>query len=398
MTKSFNSLLLAGVALLANALPGSALAQDGEPIRIGVAFPQTGAGASQGSDTAIGIEMAIDEINANGGLLGRQVEMFWRDSKGTPADATIAARDLITLDNVDFFLGGYNSGETLAMSEVALQEEVIYIAPVGKTIQLTDNYHPYQFRIAANTNTEGGSAALILEELGAQKICTILFDYAYGHDLLKGFEKALESVGSDAEIVTQVWPALGTSDYTPYIGEVLNSDCDGVFSGIWSGEFLAFAKQASSFGLFDMGKHWAAAGEVGSQDIMEQLGADMPNGIWTNSYEVWYYPDTPEHNAYLEKVRELTGSEHPNPWPSVGYIGMQALAAGIEAAGSTETDAVIAGLEGLSFDSLVGPLTIGGEGDHQANRGQYWGVTAESEHPFKVLDQVRYVPADDIMH
>src|SRR5690606_4705950 len=203
-----------------------------------------------GSDTALGQQMAIDEINANGGLLGRPVEMIWRDSKGTPADATIAVRDLITLDNVEFFLGGYNSGETLAMSEVALQEKVLYVAPVGKTIQLTENYHPYQFRLAANTNTEGGSAALILEELGAQKICTILFDYSYGHDLLKGFEKALEAVGSDAEIVTQVWPALGVADYTPYIGEVLNSDCDGVFSGIWSGEFLAFAKQAASFGLF----------------------------------------------------------------------------------------------------------------------------------------------------
>lgn len=397
MTKrNYVTIVCSAIVLMTAA--GLAHAQDADPIRIGAAYPQTGAGASQGSGVALGQQMAIDEINANGGLLGRQVEMIWRDSKGTPADATIAARDLITLDNVDFFLGGYNSGETLAMSEVALQEKVIYVAPVGKTIQLTDNYHPYQFRIAANTNTEGGSAALILEELGAKKICTILFDYAYGHDLLKGFEKALETAGSDAEIVTQVWPALGVSDYTPYIGEVLNSDCDGVFSGIWSGEFLAFAKQASSFGLFDMGKHWAAAGEVGSQDIMEQLGTDMPNGIWTNSYEVWYYPDTAEHNAYLAKVRELTGAEHPNPWPSVGYIAMQALAAGIEAAGSTETDAVIAAMEGLSFESLVGPLTIGGEGDHQANRGQYWGVTADSENAFKVLDQVRYIEADDIMH
>jgi branched-chain amino acid transport system substrate-binding protein len=390
--------LLSGTALLFGAIAIGGNAQEGEPIRIGAAYPQTGAGASQGSLTALGHQMAIDEINENGGLLGRPVEMVWRDSKGTPADATIAARDLITLDNVDFFVGGYNSGETLAMSEVALQEQTIYIASVGKTIQLTENYHPYQFRTAANTNTEGGSAAIILDELGAQRVCTLLFDYAYGHDLLIGFEKALETIGSDIEIVAQAWPALGVSDYTPYIGELLNSDCDSVFSGIWSGEFLAFAKQADSFGLFDMKTHWAAAGEVGSQDIMEELGADMPNGIWTNSYEVWYYPNTPEHNAYLEKVRALTGTEHPNPWPSVGYIGVQALAAGIEAAGTTDTDAVIAAMEGLTFDSLVGPLTIGGDGDHQANRGQYWGVTAESEHPYKVLDQVRYVPADDIMH
>src|SRR5690606_30557311 len=186
-----NLMILAGGMFALMATTGLSVAQQGEPIRIGAAWPQTGAGASQGSDTALGQQMAIDEINANGGLLGRPVEMIWRDSKGTPADATIAVRDLITLDNVEFFLGGYNSGETLAMSEVALQEKVLYVAPVGKTIQLTENYHPYQFRIAANTNTEGGSAAIILDELGAQKICTILFDYSYGHDLLKGFEKAL---------------------------------------------------------------------------------------------------------------------------------------------------------------------------------------------------------------
>lgn len=374
------------------------LAQEGEPIIIGAAYPQTGAGAAQGELTVLGHQMAIDEINANGGLLGRPVEMVWRDSKGTPEDATIAARDLITLDGADFFVGGYNSGETLAMSEVALQEQVLYIASVGKTIQLsTENYHEYQFRTAANTNTEGGSAAAILEELGAERVCTLLFDYSYGRDLLVGFEAALETMGSDMEVVASSWPALGVGDYTPYIGELLNADCDAVFSGIWSSEFLPFAKQAASFGLFDQIEHWAAAGEVGSQEILEQLGDDIPNGIWTNAYEVWYYPDTPEHTAYLEEVRERTGEEFPPPWPSVGYIGVQALAAGIEAAGTTEVQAVIAAMEGLSFDSLVGPLTFMGSNNHEANRGQYWGVTADSEHGFKVLDQVRYVPADDLM-
>lgn len=346
----------------------------------------------------MGHQMAIDEINASGGLLGRPVELVLRDSKGTPADSTIAARDLITLDNVDFFIGGVNSGEALAMSEVSLQEKTIYLSAGGKTIQLTEKYHPYQFRIAANTNTEGGSAAFILDELGAERVCTILFDYAYGRDLLKGFEKALKTAGSEIQIVTQVWPALGVTDYTPYIGELVNSDCDAVFSGIWGGEFIAFSKQAESFGLFEAKKHWAAAGEIGAQEILGQLGTDMPLGIWTNTYEMWYYPDTAEHNAYLEKARALAGTEHPSPWISVGYIPVQALAAGIRAANSVETDAVIKAMEGLKFDSLVGPLTIGGEGDHQANRGQYWGVSAESDLGFRVLDQVRYVAADDIMH
>ena len=89
-----------------------------------------------------------------------------------------------------------------------------------------DNFHKYMFRAAANTNTEGGSAAIIMNELGVKRICTMLLDYSYGHDLMKGFKKHLERLDPEAEIVTEVWPALNVSDYTPYITEVMNSDSD----------------------------------------------------------------------------------------------------------------------------------------------------------------------------
>ena len=389
---------LLGMTAIALVMASGVQAQDDEPIRIGAAYPLTGPAVTNGVLAALGHDMIIDKINAEGGILGRRVESFTRDSKGTPADATAAARDLITLDNVDFIVGGFTSGEGLAISEVALQEEVIYIAAIPKTIQMSeDNFHKYMFRAAANTNTEGGSAAIIMNELGVKRICTMLLDYSYGHDLMKGFKKHLERLDPEAEIVTEVWPALNVSDYTPYITEVMNSDCTGVFSGIWGGLFIPFAKQANSFGLFDQKEHFVAAGEAGSQEIIEELGDDMPTGIWTNSYEVWYFPDTEAHNEYVEELRTRLDNPYPPSWPITGYMAVQALAAGIEAAGTTDTEAVIAALEGLTYESAIGPQTIRAS-DHQANRGQFWGQVAESdEYDFKILDPVRYIEADDIM-
>ena len=375
-----------------------AAAQEGEPIRIGAAYPLSGPAAFIGELAALGHQIMVDNVNAQGGILGRPVESSIRDSQGSPSGATQAARDLITLDNVDFLIGGITSAEGLAISEVALQNEIIYIAAVPKTVQMTeDNFHRYVFRTAANTNTEGGSAAILLHELGAERICTILFDYAYGHDLLKGFEAAMERLGSEAEIVAQTWPALNVADYTPYITSVMNAGCDGVFSGVWGGLFVPFAKQADSFGMFDMVEHFVGAGEIASQEIIEELGDDMPLGIWGNSYELWYYPDTEEHRAYVDELRDRLGMEFPPSWPITGYMGMQALVAGIEAAGSTDTDAVIEALQGLTYDSPIGPQTIRAS-DHQANRGQFWGqVSDHPDYDFRILDPVRYIPADDIM-
>lgn len=388
------SLLAAMVFSMLMAMPAGA--QD-EPIRVGVIYPLTGPGTVFGSPALLGHEMAVDMINEKGGILGRKVVTSVRDSKLNPAEATAMTRDLIAGDRVQFILGGVSSAEGLAISEVANQEQTIYVATVPKTVQMSEErFHRYMFRAAANTNTEGKSAAIIMDELGVDRICTILLDYSYGHDLGKAFEEHIKKLRPNAEIVAQVWPQLGATDYTAHITEIMQAGCDGVFSGIWGGPFPAFAKQAKPFGFFDRFK-FVSAGEVASVEVAKEMGADMPSGIWSNSYEVFYYPETEEHLEYVEALRKRTGEEHPPSWPITGYIGMLFLAAAIEKAGTTDTDAVIEALEGLTIETPIGPQTIR-KSDHQANRGQFWGEVKEVEqYPFKIMDPVRYIPADDIM-
>lgn len=388
----------AALALLA-AAPNSVRADDDE-IRIGVLYATSGVCLIFGELALKGHQMLVDKINAEGGLLGKKIVTYHRDSKCNPAEATAAARDLIAKDGVDYLVGGISSSEGQAISEVAKQEGVIYVAAIPKTTEMTkpEHFHKHMFRAAANTNTEGKAAAVMADRIGMDKVCTILLDYSYGYSLDEAFREHLAKIRPEAEIVEQVWPKFGTTDYTAYITKVMNAGCDGVFSNIWGGIFPAFAKQAGPFGFFNQVK-FVSAGEVGAPVVAEKMGADMPSGIWTNSYELFYYPDTPEHNAYVDQLREALGTEFTPSWPSTGYIATQWLVEGIKEANATDAEAVIAALEGLTIDTPIGKQTMRAS-DHQANRGQFWGKMGESNienYPYKILTEVEYIPADGLM-
>jgi len=378
---------------------GAVSAQD--EIRVGVLYPVTGFGQIFGQPALLGHNIMADKINAQGGLLGRNLVTVHRDSKLNPSEATSAARDLIAKDDVQFLVGGVSSSVGQAISEVAKQEKVIYIAAIPKTTKMTDeeHFHKYVFRAAANTNTEGKSAAVLADRLGMNKICTILMDYSYGHSLSEAFLEHIGEIRPEAEIVQQVWPKQGTTDYTSYITQMMQAGCDGVFSGVWGALFPAFAKQAKTFGFFDR-VTYVSAGEIGSPEVSEQMGEDMPSGVWANSYEVFYFPLTEEHSAYVEELKARTGDKYPDSWPITGYIALQFLAAAIEKAGSTDTDAVIEALEGLSIETPIGRQTMRAS-DHQANRGQFWGQMNRSPvipgYDAKIMNPVEYIPADELM-
>ena len=376
------------------------LADDAEPIRVGALYATTGVGQVFGVPALRGHQMMVDKINAEGGLLGRQVETIHRDERSEPSVATAAARELISRYDVDFLIGGISSSVGQAISEVARQEGVIYIAPMSKTIELTveENFHPYVFRSAANTNTEAKSAAIIVDRLGIDSICTLLLDYSYGHSLDEAFRAHITRLRPQSRILYEGRPPLGETDYTTYITSILNSGCDIVFSGLWGSHFPGFAKQAQSFGFFDR-VQYISAGEIASPEISEELGADMPSGIWGNSYEVFYFPDTPEHSAYVEELAALEGDEHVSSFPITGYIAMQFLAEAIKKAGTTDAEAVREALEGLTIMTPIGQQTMRAS-DHQANRGQFWGQINDSnlpDYPFKIMNPVEYISADAIM-
>ena len=389
------TLLLA--ALLA--LPIAAEAQ--KPIKVGMPMPLSGPPALFGEPATKGAQMYVDEINAKGGVLGRKIELLTRDSKADANEAVRVARELILKENVDFLVGTLTSAEGPAVSVVAKENKIVFIAPIPKTDQLTaaDKLHPYVFRVAANTTMEGRSAAEIVAKWPVTRIGTIAFDYAYGQDVTRAFVEHIKKIKPSVQIVDQQWPKLGEQDYNPFINAQMAKKPEAVVSSIWGGFFVTFSKQAKALGYFDALKYnFIGLGEAGSPETTKAMGADYPVGIWGNSYDAFYWEDNPgAHKDYTARISKYLKDEYPSSWAIQGYIGMQFLVEAIKKANSTDSDKVAKALLGLSVDTPVGKLTLR-EKDHQANRGQLYGKTAkDAKYSFPIMKPVTYVDPTKFM-
>jgi branched-chain amino acid transport system substrate-binding protein len=385
---------MAATACVALALPLGAGAQG--TIKIGFPMILSGPGALFGEPTVKGAQMLVDEVNAKGGVTGKKLQLVVRDTKGNADEAVRVTRELILKENVDFIVGTLTSAEGPAVSPIAKENKIVFIAPITKTDQLTApaNLHPYVFRTAATTTTEGRSAAEVMAKWkNVKSVGTISYDYAYGQDVTKSFVEHLKKLRPDIRIVDQQWPKLGEQEYTPFINAQMGKKPDAIFSSLWGGGFVTYAKQAKPVGLFDAVKYqFVAAGEAGSVESAKAMGQDYPFGIWGNSYDVFNWQSGPKaHKDYIARIKAYTKEEVPSSWPLVGYMAMQSLVAGIEKAKSTDSEKVAATMKGISWDSPLGKQTIRAK-DHNANRGQFWGkMEKDPKYPFATMTQIQYV-------
>jgi len=390
--------VLTMVLALALAVPMTASAQ--KPIKVGMPIPLSGPPALFGDPASKGAQMYVDELNAKGGVLGRKIELIVRDSKADANEAVRVAREMILKDNVDFLVGTLTSAEGPAVSVVAKENKIVFIAPIPKTDQLTaaDKLHPYVFRIAANTTMEGRSAAEIVAKWPVTKVATIAFDYAYGQDVTRAFVEHMKKIKPSVQIVDQQWPKLGEQDYNPFINAQMAKKPDAIVSSIWGGFFVTYAKQGKALGMFDAVKYnFLGLGEAGTPETTKSMGADYPVGIWANTYDAFYWGETAAHREYTERLSKYLKDEYPSSWAIQGYTGMQFLAEGIKKAGSTDSDKVAKALLGLTIDTPIGKQTIR-EKDHQANRGQLYGKTVKDpKYPFAILKPVEYVDPTKFM-
>ncbi len=382
-------------ALLAVILAAPLGAEAQKAIKVGMPMPLSGPPALFGEPASKGAQMFVDELNAKGGVLGRKVELLVRDSKADANEAVRVARELILKENVDFLVGTLTSAEGPAVSVVAKENKIVFIAPIPKTDQLTaaDKLHPYVFRVAATTTMEGRSAAEIVAKWPVTKVATIAFDYAYGQDVTKAFVEHIKKIKPSVVIVDQQWPKLGEQDYNPFINAQMAKKPEAVVSSIWGGFFVTYSKQARALGVFDAIKYnFIGLGEAGSPETTKSMGADYPVGIWGNSYDAFYWDTaSPAHRDYTARLSKYLKDEYPSSWAIQGYIGMQFLTEAIKKAGSTDSDKVGKALLGLTVDTPVGPLTIR-EKDHQANRGQLYGKTVKDpQYPFPIMKPATYV-------
>jgi branched-chain amino acid transport system substrate-binding protein len=387
--------------VLAVCLAWPLAAEAQKPIKVGFPMILSGPGALFGDPALKGAQMFVEELNAKGGVLGRKIELLPRDTKGNADEAVRVSRELILRENVDFLVGTLTSAEGPAVSVVAKENKILFVAPIPQTMQLTapDKLHPYVFRVATTTDITGRSAAEVVAKWGVTRVATISPDYAFGHDVTKAFVEHIKKVRPGVEIVDQQWPKLGEADYTPFLTAQMAKKPDAIFSSIWGGHFVTMVKQAKPLGYFEAVKHNVmAVGEAGSPESTKAMGKEYPVGIWGNSYDAFYWEDgPPAHREYTDRLKKYLKDEHPSSWAIQGYTGMQFLTEAIKKAGSTESDKVSRALRGLSVDTPVGKLTIR-EKDHQANRGTLFGKTVmDPRFPFAIMKPAAYIDPTKFM-
>jgi branched-chain amino acid transport system substrate-binding protein len=367
-------------------------------IKIGFPIPLSGPTAVYGKPILAGARMAVAEINAKGGVLGKKFELLSRDSKANADEAVRLSRELIIKDSVDFLVGTLTSAEAPAVSTVAKENRIVFIAPTSKSTILTDpeHIHPYIFRVASNTDVEGlAGATLMARWKDVKTVATIAPDYAYGRDSIAAFIAALKKVRPDIQIVDQEWPKLGEPDFTSFITAQMGKKPDAVYCSLFAGDFVTFTKEATPLGYFKAIKNQLIDGaEVGTTDEAQALGSDYPYGIIANSYDpvVWKGNEPAAHKTYIENLKKFTHAQYASGWSIVGYQSIYALAAGIKKAGNTNSDAVSKALIGLKWDTPVGERSFSVK-SHETFAPEYWGkMVKEAAYPFAIISNPEVLP------
>ncbi len=341
---------------------------DAAPIKIGFLHSLSGGiGQIYGIPDLAGAEIAVREINAKGGVLGRKLEIVSRDDKLNPEVGVRQAKDLILNEKVDWIQGTISSSVALAVSAYCGQEKVLFIDTNAQSAAITgEKGHRYVFRISTNTSNYTSSVAHAVAKYwpGLKKVFVIGPDYEYGHRSHKDFMDTYTKLVPGATVIGELWPKLGNKDWTAYISKIMNSGADFVYCALWGGDVLSFTKTAYGFGYFKRIKH--AGQDWGNIEVLAKMTKDTyPKGVLGGSHYPFWLLDNPINNAFWPQVKEETKGMYPGLGATCSYATVYAMKAAIEKTGTVDIEKIIDALEGLSFNAPVGKVTIRAC-DHQA--------------------------------
>ena len=369
---------------------GGAAQADEHPIRLGAIYIMSGTPAIYGQFARQGIELAIDEINEAGGVLDRPLQYKLEDSQ-IKADAAIqAARKLVYSEQVHGLMGLDSSGVATGVVPVVPELRKPFIITHAATPDVTGKLcNRYTFRLSVNISQNTRAAAEIAAETGAKRWTTIGPDYAFGHQSWEFFGGYLKELDPEVELMERTaFPRFGNEDFTPFINNVMDAKPDGVLVSLWGGDLVNFIRQASNLGFFD--QDFQVLMTLGAAtEVMSALGADMPEGVWVGTRYWFAAHDNAMNNRF---VKEYHARYDAPPSYNAGgaYAGVYAYKAAIEKAGSTDAEAIVDALSGLTFQAPNGMLTFR-PGDHQAVVGPTWGRTAalSEKYGVRMLDPMR---------
>ncbi len=342
-----------------------------------------------------GWELAIEEINAKGGVLGKKLEVISRDDGSSPGDAVRVAEELVTREGVNILAGTFLSNTGLAVTEFAGKKQVFFLAAEPLTDKITwQNGNRYTFRLRATTYMQ--VAMLVPEALAAKKKRWALVypNYEYGQAAAATFKEMMKAKQPDVEFVTEQAPPLGKVDAGAVVQAIDDAKPDAIFNVLFAADFAKFVREGATRGVFK--DRTVVSVLSGEPEYLDPLKDEAPVGWIVTGYP-WDKIKTPEHQAFLAAYQKKY-NDYPRLGSIVGYTTMKSLAAGIAKAGSTDTEKMIAAFRGLAVDGPFGPFTYR-TSDHQATAGAYVGKIALENGKgtmtdIKYVDGVSVLPSD----
>jgi len=331
----------AGVAQVAAPFVWSARAADN--VKIGLDNPLTGTFAALGKNELIGAQLAIEQINASGGILGRQVDLLVEDS--TSGDASVAvqkANKLIDRDQVNFLIGNINSALAQAMANVSYEKGMFHIVPGGHTDSVTGTQcHWNVFRVCNTTRMETNSVSTVLLKSYGKKWYFITTDYAFGHSLQQGFEATLKA-NQGTELGADYTP-LGTTDFSANLIKAQSTNPDAIILLLAGDDMINCLKQSVQFGL-DKKFHIAGA----QQELEVNLGLP-PEALFGDWVFEWYWkqPGVPHVEQFVADIRKRTGGHVPTARTWFGYAAIHSCKLAAEAAKSLEPIKLAKAMQGM---------------------------------------------------
>jgi len=319
-----------------------------------------------------GMELAVEEINAAGGVLGRKLELVTRDDGGTPGDAVRVAEELISREKANVLMGTFASHVGLAVANLANQRKLLFVASEPLTDKMVwENGNRYTFRLRPSTYMQ--TAMLIPEaaKLKKKRWAIVYPNYEYGQSATASFKRLLKQAQPDVEFVAEQAPPLGKIDAGAVVQALADARPDAIFSSLFAADLQRFVREGNTRGLF---KGRAVFNLLaGEPEYLDTLKDETPDGWWVTGYP-WSEIRTPAHQKFLAAY-QARWKDYPRQGSVVGYAAVHTVANAIRRAGSTDTEKMVDAMKGLEMPTPFGPI-VWRALDHQSTMGAYVGQLA----------------------
>jgi branched-chain amino acid transport system substrate-binding protein len=376
-------------------IAGEALAAD--TVNIVVLDPISGTMKDVGDRTVWGVQFAVDETNAAGGLLGKQIKLISEDTQMKPDVAARKAIRAIMEDKAQFILHNTSSAVAQALMDVAEKNKVIYLDLGAEADYLTGkNFTRYMFRTCFTTGNRARAYAEFFKTRPWRKFYLMNQDYAFGHAVADDFKKMITNEIPDAKIVGEDYAPIGQKDFAPYISKILASGAEIIFTGNYGADLANLIVQGAQMGIKLPVRY---ATYFLDDDVQLPQTGQAAVGSFVNST---YLPtiNTSQNKAFLERWhKKFKDTTHPYPCANLGYSynGAMFLFEAIKKAKSFDAEAVIRAWEGMEYNSLVGKQIMRAC-DHQIMMpGPVGEIQAKSTiFPFPFAGTAVMIPMDKV--